>query len=222
MSFQSDLVALAKRTGAMATQLLETPGLSDTARAELSALLIAQANAEAYALAELSLELLETVLEVEQVLERVSVSPVGARRYLEEQETGKILQAVTTALSDPDSAGMRLERLARSEVLRAGQDGLDDTIATMEHAVGWERELEPDGCELCRWWWRDGRVWPQDYKMPTHPGCACTKRPVYDTQYAGEVEPVGLARQRWQYHKKRRERGLSYTPRPDKRKTSEE
>jgi hypothetical protein len=31
---------------------------------------------------------------------------------------------------------------------------------------------------MCRWWHRDGRVWPTSHTMPTHKGCECTQRPV--------------------------------------------
>ena len=71
-----------------------------------------------------------------------------------------------------------IARLARAETFTAGQSAYSDGIASSPHTKGWIRGLEPDACQLCRWWWREGRVWPKAHPMPTHKGCTCSPIPV--------------------------------------------
>src|SRR5690625_6970662 len=60
-------------------------------------------------------------------------------------------------------------------------------------ATGWTRLLDAEGCELCDWWARDGRVWPKRHPMPRHKGCKCQQLPAYDgeatsTEYTRKLE----------------------------------
>lgn len=84
----------------------------------------------------------------------------------------------TIAAGPPEQVRTRLERLARSAVVRAGQDTRARALARDKNVEGWKRGVDSDSCELCRWWWREGRVWPKDHHMPRHPGCSCVQVPV--------------------------------------------
>lgn len=80
---------------------------------------------------------------------------------------------------DPqETTSMRLARLARAEPLFAAQEVTQSAIVAEPAITGWVRDLEGDACQLCRWWWREGRVWAPDHRMPTHKGCSCSQRPV--------------------------------------------
>lgn len=76
------------------------------------------------------------------------------------------------------SAAMRLERLARSEVFEAAQQATHDAMQQQPLVEGWIRQMDADPCQLCVWWWRDGRVWPKAHPMPRHKGCNCQPKVV--------------------------------------------
>ena len=65
----------------------------------------------------------------------------------------------------------RVARLGRAEPLSTAAGVYSKDIAASEVTTGWIRQRDPDPCQLCTWWWREGRVWPKDHPMPTHPGC---------------------------------------------------
>ena len=73
---------------------------------------------------------------------------------------------------------MRLERLARSEVFEAAQQATHDAMQKQPLVEGWVRHMDADPCQLCRWWWRDGRIWPKAHPMPRHKGCNCQPKVV--------------------------------------------
>lgn len=77
--------------------------------------------------------------------------------------------AVTVAV-----AGRALHNIARSEALETGQSSYRLTVIGSDLADGWERQLEPDACELCYWWHEEG-IQPPDTPMPTHKGCSCAQ-----------------------------------------------
>lgn len=85
--------------------------------------------------------------------------------------------ALETILDGDDEAvAMRVGRLALSESIESARAVSADYMRGSELVEGWVRELDSDPCELCRWWHRDGRVWPAGHSMPTHQGCACAQR----------------------------------------------
>ena len=99
--------------------------------------------------------------------------------------------AIVPAAGGTDTAVMQLDRLARSLVAKAAQrEVLHQTRVGAERGYvrGWRRDVEPGGCQLCRWWSRDGRVWPAEHTMPTHPGCRCTPTPVLTRQAIKSVD----------------------------------
>lgn len=98
---------------------------------------------------------------------------------LAEQERARFTSALATILTeatDEESILTRLGRLALAEAIDAARARTADVMRGTELVEGWVRELDSDPCQLCRWWWRDGRVWPASHNMPKHPGCACAQR----------------------------------------------
>lgn len=87
-------------------------------------------------------------------------------------------RAVATVMAgDELTRRSRLERLARSAVARAGQDARGAAVRSSPAVAGWTRGVDSDSCQLCVWWWREGRVWPKTHHMPRHPGCTCVQVP---------------------------------------------
>lgn len=102
-----------------------------------------------------------------------SLSGVTAHSTLSGAET-----AAATVMAGPrEQAATRLARLARGAVARAAQDAREDTLQSSELVQGWTRGVDSTSCQLCVWWWRNGRVWPKEHHMPRHPGCTCVQVP---------------------------------------------
>lgn len=108
-------------------------------------------------------------------------------------DQGRLLRAVSTCLEEVETAESRLQRLAASEPVETTQRAFGGLLDTTEAFEGWTRALEPDACQLCQWWAREGRVWPTGHSMPTHKGCQCTQRPVLTEKV---VAPVSRSAQR--------------------------
>lgn len=93
-------------------------------------------------------------------------------------DAARLTEAFQTILASKLDTVMQLERLARNEPAQAATDALADAMARSTLVSGWRRGLEPDACQLCVWWWREGRVWRTDHPMPRHTGCTCTQIPI--------------------------------------------
>lgn len=105
----------------------------------------------------------------------------------------KIQQAIDTILdddSDSDTRRQRLERLGSVLPIDEAQLAYQDELQADDLAVGWTRGLDSNGCELCEWWSRDGRIWPKLHPMPRHNGCMCQQVPAY----IGNVEDTEITR----------------------------
>ncbi len=84
-------------------------------------------------------------------------------------------------------------RLARPEPLNTAARTYSGQIRDSELVEGWTRHMDADPCQLCRWWWRNGRVWPKQHPFQTHTGCACVPRPwwrrsIQSTSYTRRLE----------------------------------
>lgn len=102
-----------------------------------------------------------------------SVADVTAYTSLANAET-----AAATVIAGPrEQVATRLDRLARGAVARGAQDAREATLQRSELVQGWTRGIDSTSCQLCVWWWREGRVWPKDHHMPRHPGCTCVQVP---------------------------------------------
>lgn len=175
MTYRDTLHELAADTEAQvyAAYTAHTQGRIDTATfTALLAAHVAAANARAASLADLSLSLALSVAR------RSPVAPLGLLPRPGDVE--RLTRAAHTLLDDLDDTPdpeARVKRLGRAEPLRTAADAYSEGMARSPHVTGWVRELDDDPCQLCTWWYRDGRVWPADHPMPTHPGCSCTPRP---------------------------------------------
>lgn len=139
---------------------------------ELLAVLVQKFNLQAAALADLSLA-------ATLMAETAAAVPVTATTRA--VEIDRLSKAASTALTVAEASDMPeaiIARLARAETFNAGQDAYSTGIASSSRTEGWIRGISPNCCQLCRWWWREGRVWPKDHRMPTHTGCTCSPIPV--------------------------------------------
>lgn len=102
-----------------------------------------------------------------------SVSDVTAYTSLANAETA----AATVVAGPREQVATRLDRLARGAVARGAQDARESALQRSELVQGWTRGIDSTSCQLCVWWWREGRVWPKDHHMPRHPGCTCVQVP---------------------------------------------
>lgn len=118
-------------------------------------------------------------------VQRVAAAPVRARTTRDGLAT-----ALTTILdSDVADLAMNLGRLAYVTTIEETQDGYADEMERDPRVEGWERGLDATACELCVWWWREGRIWPKDHPMPRHKGCKCQQIP-----RIGDVSPTVYTR----------------------------
>lgn len=101
--------------------------------------------------------------------EAVKATAADRARYAAGVDT--ILAAPT-----PEALAMQLGRMALSEAIEAARGSTTAIMRRSKKVDGWTRQLDSDPCELCRWWARDGRIWPAGHEMPTHKGCACAQR----------------------------------------------
>lgn len=138
----------------------------------LIAAVVAIANRRATNLADLSVA---AGLTLES---RTVVAPVGLRHVDDVARLNRAASTLLAALEDtPDPEG-RARRLGRAEPLKRASEARGEALAASELVEGWVRSLNGDTCQLCTWWYRDGRVWPKDHVMPRHTGCDCTQSPV--------------------------------------------
>lgn len=152
--------------------LMDAGELTEAATVELMSVLIGKHRAQAIVLAEASL-----AAELMLALGRpVSVVATTWPSTLEPIRQG-VVTTLATAAKTPDILG-RLGRMARGVVYNSAARSYSEGVKKSPLTEGWTRDLEPDACQMCRWWWREGRVWPKDHMMPTHVGCTCTPKPV--------------------------------------------
>lgn len=113
-------------------------------------------------------------LSIRGYLEAVTGMPQPVAVPEPEPEAGRLAKGVGTILAGHTAdVPTRLERMALNEPVQAATDGARHAMLADRRVTGWTRGLEGDGCELCRWWWRNGRVWQPDHPMPRHTGCVC-------------------------------------------------
>jgi hypothetical protein len=106
-------------------------------------------------------------------------------------DSERLVKAVTTILDEPDSIDTRLDRLARAEPLEAAHQATTEAIKAQPLVEGWTRAMDADPCQLCRWWWREGRIWPKEHRFQRHKGCNCQPRVVVSRN----IQSTGYTRQ---------------------------
>lgn len=172
MSYQTILGRLRRKTKdkVMAAWVMYGKGQIDRSRFEqLTAAILGQSGAQAAAAADLAVS-----AELTRLTGRIAnVAGVDAskRRHT-------YLDSIRTVLDGKvGDIEMKLQRLSLNAPLDAAQDAYSAALSKSS-AEGWVRQMDADPCQLCRWWWREGRVWPKDHYMPHHSGCECVPRPV--------------------------------------------
>lgn len=189
MTYQEQTTALAEDVSAQVLAALAAYAagtLTAEAFVAVVAAYVAAGNSGAATLGDLSLAAAVTLAL------GTPVAPVGISRPATDPDrlTGaarKILDDLDRqTATDPDAAlstaQMRFLRLAEAEVHQAVAQAYDAAVKESSYVTGWRRGLEPDACELCTWWWREGRVWPADHPFPRHTGCDCSQLIVTTTQ----------------------------------------
>ena len=199
MSYEDTLRELSEGTERVVSQLwaaVERGELDRETFDELAARFIAHANARADELGRLSIRAyLEAVTGTPEPAPALPPAPDDADRL------GRALNTIHASRLDTP---MQLARLARAEPLHAATAGAGDTMRRSRRVKGWTRGLEADACELCRWWWRNGRVWRPDHAMPRHTGCLCHQVPTTTTtsNFQTERQRVNAVRTNAQRHRK--------------------
>jgi hypothetical protein len=189
VTYQDELVALADANDAQVQSLYKRYLLGELTTEAVIALIaaaIAQANARAYALADLAVAA-SIMVNTGTPTTVVGVLPPA-------DDAARLLKAATTTLLDvakespaPESI---VSRLARSEPLESATKAFGEAMPQQPLVKGWVRQLDADPCQLCQWWSRDGRVWPANHPMPRHRGCECVQKPVLDRN----IQSTGFTR----------------------------
>lgn len=176
MSYRDQLIDLGARSETVLVDIYRryVEGLIDRdTTVTIIADVIATANSRAVAMADLALAA-QLMVDVQQ-----PVATAGLMRPAD--DVARLAKAAATVLATAEASDVPeaiIARLARSEPYEASQRAFTDAVEASPITRGWIRGLEPDACQLCRWWWREGRVWPKDHRIPTHKGCTCTPIPV--------------------------------------------
>lgn len=161
------------------------------AAVQLIVVAVNRANAAAVSLADVFLAL---------QIEGLTGQPVPTIGIPPTDHSERLGKAVETILDDVDEqdddvddeqASTRLTRLARAEPLETAQTATSEAMQKQELVEGWVRQFDADPCQLCQWWWREGRVWPKAHPFQTHKGCNCAARIVL----AEHIESTGFTRQ---------------------------
>lgn len=117
-------------------------------------------------------------------------SRLGTVSAVDPTGVGKSIQTILDG--EPDKIVARLERLGYVLPIEETQGGYGDELARSSRVEGWLRGMNDDACQLCVWWWREGRVWPKRHPLQTHKGCKCQQVPtighVDETQYTKALE----------------------------------
>jgi hypothetical protein len=180
MTYQEQTTTLAEEVSAQVLAALAAYAagtLAAEAFVAVVAAYVSAGNSAGAALGDLSLAAAVTLALGE------AVAPLGVTRPADEPE--RLTRGAQTILDDLDrtedrdaalsTAQMRYARLVEAEIHKAVADAYAAAVVESTVVTGYRRGLEPDACELCTWWWREGRVWPADHPMPRHTGCDCSQ-----------------------------------------------
>ncbi|OBB42698.1 hypothetical protein [Mycobacterium sp. 852002-51961_SCH5331710] len=191
--YQETLLALAAESEAAAIALWANVSvLGDGLFVGALAAIIAGYNAQAAALAEVAFAA-EATVAFQKAIPVIGLAPVD--------DVERLTKAATTLLDTARASEVPekiVGRLGRAEPLNTAARTYSDSIRESGLTKGWTRHMDSDPCQLCRWWWREGRIWPAEHPFQTHPGCACVPRPVWaeniqSTQYTRRLERYARA-----------------------------
>jgi hypothetical protein len=195
MSYEATLKQLSETSKDILLRAWSAVERGDLSRAvfpNIAAEIVAIANERGRAAAEIALNgyLIAAAGEV--------TAPVVVAAVIDDRD--RLEKAFMTILATDQDIIMQLERIGVVEPLEAAARRMSEGIQRDQRVKGWVREMEADACQLCRWWWREGREWPAEHPMPTHKGCVCTQLPVTrkkiaSTMYTRKLERAQLAEQ---------------------------
>ena len=179
MTYTEKLTGLGDATEVKATKIFELYRVGRITKTQAIATmssLISKANLKAAALADYSLAATLT-LATGTAVPATGVTVRSGGTVL----ARSIREILNTPAEDADML-MRVQRLARIEPIGAGARAYSKAIKAQPLVDGWVRGLSANACQLCRWWWRDGQLWPDTHAMPHHKGCTCTQIPTTRTK----------------------------------------
>lgn len=157
----ADRLTRAFATAALAGKLSQAGAVAKIAAA------VNRANAMAVTLADAY---------VARAIEELSGVPTPTVGVLPVDDSERLVKAAETVMTDPTDRDMRLTRFARSEPFAAAQKATGQAMKGQTLVEGWVRQFDADPCQLCKWWWREGRVWPKDHPFQSHHHCNCQPR----------------------------------------------
>ncbi|MBG6237392.1 hypothetical protein IWX78_000335 [Mycetocola sp. CAN_C7] len=176
MSYQGSLTRIRESTSTDVMNAWHAYGLGRISKpqfVQLASALILQAKGRAATVADLA---------VSTELTRLSGSvqlPTGALPKVYNQPVlAKGVQTLLDAAEAGEDVTERLSRFALNAPLDAAVDVYGQGVAASQLVEGWVRQMDGDPCQLCRYWWREGQVWPKGHKLQHHKGCECVQRPV--------------------------------------------
>lgn len=110
--------------------------------------------------------------------------PKGSKGRAHYEDRTRLLAAAQTIVTRDIADGVQrsaviaaaVHRLARAEAADAVRTSFRERMVASGRTRGWTRVLEADACQLCQWWDRDGRTWPESHPLQTHKGCTCGQR----------------------------------------------
>ncbi|WP_304106401.1 hypothetical protein [Mycolicibacterium bacteremicum] len=151
------------------------------------AAVIAVHNAKAAALAEIAFATEATVATT------TAVPVLGLPIVDDTERLAKAASTVLDVARASDVPELIVGRLGRAEPLNTAARTYSESVRESTLTRGWTRQMDSDPCQLCRWWWREGRIWPKQHPFQTHTGCACVPRPVWakdiqQTLYTKQLE----------------------------------
>lgn len=177
--YQQQIEALAVSSAAQVAAIyvaLQAGQVTEVEAGQLITSVVAMANAGAATLADAY---------VSVQIETGGGIPTPSTGLIPADDTERLTQAVATILDErvdtPEpavKAGMRFDRLARAEPLETAQRASIAVMDAQPMVEGWTRQLDGDPCQLCRWWWREGRIWPKNHPFQSHKGCNCQPKVV--------------------------------------------
>lgn len=195
MSYEVTLRELSEKNKTLLLRLwsaVEQGALTQAEFPTVAAQVVAVANERGRAAAEIALNGYLTAAAGEVTAPVVVATVVDDR--------GRLEKALATIMATDQDIIMQLERIGVVEPLEAAARRMSEGIQRDQRVKGWVREMEADACQLCRWWWREGREWPAEHLMPTHKGCVCTQLPVTRHRIASTTYTRKLERARVDTH----------------------
>lgn len=175
MAYRETLVSLAEDTERRVLDVYRAYLAGHLTRAEAVdriGLLVSVANRQGVMLADLAFSA-EVMAQTGVAAPTVGVTPTDDLDRLTQAASTTLDVAETSAVSEAIVA-----RLARCEPLESAAKGYSDAMIRSGKTKGWVRRKSANACQLCTWWWREGRIWPAEHPFQHHKGCTCTPKPV--------------------------------------------